>query len=274
MVVKVDNAGPARPQTGLDIADIVYEERVEGAATRFAAVFHSKGSGSVGPIRSARSTDIGILGSFSRPAFVFSGANEEFRRLVAGQQIVDLGADVWGGYWRSSQRRAPYNLYAKLSTVWNKAPGVAPKPHFAYRAAGTPSPASAASVSAITVSFDSNKVGYSWHAASGTWRRSQNGRSHSAASGARIAPKNVIVQNVRYDATGLTDVTGAPVPEARLVGSGTALVFTDGKVIPATWSKPSLASITTFIDSSGKAILLTPGQTWVELADPGATVWS
>jgi len=67
LAVKVDNYAQARPQSGLDMADIVFEEPVEGGITRYVAVFQCQGAPEVGPIRSARNIDIGILGQFGRP---------------------------------------------------------------------------------------------------------------------------------------------------------------------------------------------------------------
>ncbi|HET9769741.1 MAG TPA: DUF3048 domain-containing protein, partial [Acidimicrobiia bacterium] len=82
LVVKIDNAPKARPQVGLNQADVVFEEGVEGGITRFAALFHSEESKPVGPVRSARTTDIKLLSALRHPLFAYSGANATFQRYI------------------------------------------------------------------------------------------------------------------------------------------------------------------------------------------------
>ena len=61
LAVKIDDTAPAHPQAGLEDADIVYIEQVEGGLTRLAAIFSSKIPEVIGPVRSARISDIEIL---------------------------------------------------------------------------------------------------------------------------------------------------------------------------------------------------------------------
>ena len=92
LVVKVDNVD-AEPQSGLNQADIVFEEIVEGRATRFAAVFNSIEANPVGPIRSARTQDVNLLLSLNDPAIAYSGANEEVNAALqaAGFELFGEG---------------------------------------------------------------------------------------------------------------------------------------------------------------------------------------
>src|SRR5690606_28824069 len=76
LIVKVDNHEQARPQAGLNQADLVIEERVESNLSRLAAVFHSNDADPVGPVRSTRSTDIDIAALFGRPIYASSGGND------------------------------------------------------------------------------------------------------------------------------------------------------------------------------------------------------
>ena len=93
LVVKIDNVGAARPQQGINEADVVFEEMVEGGFTRFAAVFHSTPADPVGPIRSARSTDVALLAPLYHPLFSYSGANRDFQKLIRESSMVDVGVD-------------------------------------------------------------------------------------------------------------------------------------------------------------------------------------
>ena len=89
MVVKIDNHPSARPQAGINQADIIFEENVE-KLTRYAAVFHSEGSDPVGPIRSGRFQDINLVGSLNKPLFVWSGGNRQVSSAIGKSDLVDL----------------------------------------------------------------------------------------------------------------------------------------------------------------------------------------
>ena len=121
--MKIDNAtGARRNHSGLAVADIVFEEIVEGSITRFAAVFHSQGSDVVGPIRSGRSQDVDLLTSFVEPLFAWSGGNAGVTRLIAESPLTDLNAVRGGkGYYRGSGTQ-PHNLYNSTDALWAQTP--------------------------------------------------------------------------------------------------------------------------------------------------------
>jgi hypothetical protein len=286
LVVKIDNAdgdgaaNQARPQTGLNQADVVYEEKVEGAVTRLAAIFHSEDSAPVGPVRSARSTDVQIFSPLNRPLFAWSGANPTFAAIIRDSPIVDVGYDAaTGAYGRRSDRIAPHNLYSSTPDLYALAPpdSKAPPALFLYRAASEPLGAGAVPIGSIHLDFGggggSAPVDYGWDPARGGFGRNQRGTADVDEADVQIAPNNVIVQFTNYIDTGITDVVGTPVPEAQLVGTGRALILTNGNVIEAVWTKTAPEAVATYADSTGKPIKLTPGRTWVELVpDGGATV--
>ena len=116
LVVKVDNVD-AEPQSGLNQADIVFEEIVEGQATRFAAVFNSMEANPVGPIRSARTQDVNLLLSLNDPAIAYSGANEEVNAALqaAGFELLSEGSP---GFFRRDDLEAPHNLFANVAALW------------------------------------------------------------------------------------------------------------------------------------------------------------
>jgi len=278
LVVKIDNVDVgARPQSGINQADIVFEEKVEGPNSRFAAIFQSADAPLVGPIRSGRTTDLAILDALNKPLFVFSGANPTFRPRFAEANIVDLGADDLanaGLYERIAGREAPYNLYSDTGKVWGKAGGDRPpRAMFTYRKADE-GPSSGRPVSGLRYEWGGGKnpVGFTWDATKRSWTRTQNDTPHVDDKGVQIAPINVLVFYVDYIDTGVRDVAGTPVPEAVFDGTGEALVFTDGQLVQATWSK-SVESPVVVADNDGKAVGLTPGRTWIALVPKGlATV--
>jgi hypothetical protein len=276
LVVKIDNVEPkARPQVGINQADVVYEERVEGSVTRLMLIFHSTESAPIGPVRSARSTDIALYSPLNRPLFAWSGANDTFAGLVRESNIVDVGhTPAEDQYYRDRGRSAPHNLFINgylemLAT--HQADGGAAPPLFGYRAPGEGLGAGATPVGSVHLVYGSTAgnapVDYTWTGSG--WARSQKGTPHVDAAGAQVAPPNVIVQLVDYVGTGVGDQFGADIPEAALVGEGEAWVLTGGHMVPARWVKPAPEAVTTYLDAAGAPVKLTPGTTWVALVPNG-----
>ena len=262
-VVKVDNGSRARPQSGLNLADIVVEEEVEGGITRFAAIFHSQSS-VVGPIRSARTTDIGIVSGLGSPLLMYSGANELTDTIIRSQPTIqNRNAGTSSGYWRNSSRRAPSNLYSDTAPHWASAAGGPPPPQFAYRSAGEAVTAGGVADGELTVAYRANTAGWKWNGSA--WLRTQGGNAHMTASGEQVSAANVVVIEAREVATGMVDSSGSTVPEFVFVGTAKATVFTAGQRIEGNWTRPTLASVATLTNANGDVIELTPGRTWVQL---------
>jgi hypothetical protein len=281
LAVKIDNVEPkSRPQIGLNQADVVYEERVEAAVTRFLALFHSHDSMPIGPVRSARTSDIGLFQPLGQPLFAWSGSNAIFVeriRSVGGHVDIGYGASP-GLYARAGNRAAPHNLMLRSAgTAWGSAPaGATPPatPLFSYRAPGE-APQGGRGVRGVRIVFatgaGSAPVQYVWNGTG--WARSQSGTPHVDAEGVQIAPENVIISYTPYASSGVNDSFGVPIREAQLIGQGEALVLTGGRAYAARWTKPRHNAPTQYTDPSGKPIRLTPGRTWVALPEPGTTVF-
>lgn len=276
LVVKLDNAPLGRPQAGINNADVVVEEAIEGGITRLFAVFHSTEADVVGPVRSARSTDVTLAAALGRPLFAYSGANGAFLELVRSSPVVDRGADVLAGaYRRERGRRAPYDLFSSTAALREGVEaGTSPGPLFVYRGDGAPLVAAGAEpATPVQITFpgrSATEAGWEWDADGRTWARTQNGTPHVDADRGRVAPVNVVIQFTSYRDTELLDQSGAAVPEAELVGEGDAWVLTDGQVVVGRWRRPSPEVATEYLDADGRPITLTPGRTWVELAPPGS----
>jgi hypothetical protein len=283
LVVKLDNVGDARPQVGIVEADVVFEEQVEGGFTRFAAVYHSTASDPVGPIRSARSTDIALLAPLYHPLFSYSGANRDFKKLVRESDMIDVGVENFPGkYFRDNngggvKRSSVHNLFSNTSALHGLAApdAQAPPPLFAYRHDGTrPSEPEARPVSRVQMTWSykgkvRTTVSYDWDPGVRGWTRIQNGALHTDAAGRKVAPANVVVQFVTYHDTGYRDSSGAEVPEADVVGTGEGWYLSEGYLVPVIWEKRDADHVTTFRGKDGRHARLIPGRTWVELVPPG-----
>jgi hypothetical protein len=265
LVVKIDNAPGARPQTGFNEADIVFEEIVNDNLTRFAMVFQSHGSDPVGPVRSGRLQDIDLFGMFHRPLFAWSGGNGTVTAAVRASDLVDLSANRTPAYYRATNRNVPHNLYSNTSKLWTFAPaGAAPPPQqFVYRADGA-TPAGTASPG-VTIKLDAIDVVWTWDATIGQYRRQMEGKPHNDAAGGQITDANVVVLAMNY----LPGISGSP--DAQTIGSGEAFVFSAGNYVHGTWSRADRLSPFVLTADDGTPILLTPGRTFIELPRVGET---
>lgn len=265
-VVKIDNGPAAAPHIGLNAADIVIEEEVEGGVTRFAAIFQSQSS-IVGPVRSGRTTDLTLVSSLGEPLLLYSGANLVIDGIIRRQPLIqNRSAETSSGYWRDESRSAPSNLFTDTAPHWASAMGGAPAPQFAYRDANESADGFVADT--IEVDYAANRA--VWHWQRGMWHRSQRGERHELVGGEQVTADNVIVVEADEVDTGLVDASGGTVPEFVFVGTGRAVVFTDGKRIEGSWTRPSMASVATLARPSGEIIELSPGRTWIELVATGS----
>ncbi len=267
LTVKIDNTPAAHPQFGINDADVVYEEIVEGGITRLAAVFQSRLPGVIGPVRSVRRTDRLIVSPLGG-LFAFSGGAAYALNSIATApaQLFDE-ASAGSAMFRTPLRAPPHNLLLDPTRLLAEArPARAPQPLFTYVAAG--SPPHGAPVGSFSVNFPAGyAVSYTWDAAHRAWDRSIFGAPDITAAGVRVAPTNVVVIQVTY--IGGVGALGA---EADLLGHGPALVFSDGRLQRGGWFRSRLLHPMALRDASGRVIALRPGSTWIELEAPGQTV--
>lgn len=268
MTVKIDNNVQARPQSGIDKADVVYEEFTEGI-TRFVVVFQSADADQVGPVRSVRPADP-VIAFPLRGILAFSGGSKAVLALVPGapvQPVTENNTDVMK---RRSGRAAPHNLYTSTTGLATKVKAGTPAPpkFGAFLTAGaTFQAAGATPVPGFGLTpAPGVTAAYRWDGPSGTWKRSTDGKPHMLEGNAQIAPQNVIVQTTPY----LVFQGDSKVMYPEVRGTGDAVVFAAGMTVKAKWSKPTPEAMTTYTDTAGAPIVLPPGQTWVHLVAPGA----
>lgn len=276
VVVKVDNGPEARPQAGLDKADVIIEEKVEGAITRLLVVFHSEDAELVGPVRSVRSTDAPLVSTFGG-VFAFAGGIPPFVALAKAAPVTVISEQIRPDAFKlRADRRRPFKTYASTKRLRSLAGSrTEPPPRlFELLAAGEPfNPTSALPATHATVVFGGlTKSSWDYDVASAQWRRSTNGTPHVIEGGGQLSFTNVIIQRTAYRGTRFTDTSGSKVDEAVVVGSGDAVILSGGKQIAAKWSKPSATSVTAYTDSAGTPIRLTPGRTWISLPPTAAAI--
>jgi len=268
LAVKVDDYSAARPQSGIDKADIVFEEPVEGGITRYVAIFQCQQASLVGPIRSARNIDIGILGEFGQPLLVHVGgiapvlANIETSPLIN----IDLG-DYPSVVQNVPGRVAPYDTYASTAALWRLHPDdtTPPVPVFSF----STTPPAGIPVGTVTIPFSGEAdVVWSYSASEHQYLRFYGSSPDVINGGGQESAANVIVQFVQISyGPWLENSLGGLEVQANLYdgSSGQAEVFSNGQEVAGTWQRSSLGSATRLTASDGSPITLLPGRTWVEL---------
>ncbi len=258
VAVKVDNSSSSAPQLGLDAADIVTEQLVEGGTTRLAVLYYSQLPEVAGPVRSMRATDIGIVNP-ANAVLVASGGAGKTRARVDGAGI-DTFPEGSVGYQRASDRPAPYNLMMDLpELVGLLEPDEPPPPYLPF---GGDDLAGGEPAAEFDVVFSGGHT-TSWRYAPNT---AYTRPDSYAKAGADFVPDNVLVLRVKIGDAGYSDPAGNPVPETIYEGTGQAMLFSGGTVVEATWVKPEPRSPLRLNTRSGDPLQVPPGRTWIELA--------
>lgn len=268
LAVKIDNHPRGRPQWGLDVADAIIEENVEGV-TRFIGLFHSNLPGRAGPVRSARTGDLDLFAAMNRPVLAWSGGNPGVTTWInaaaQARLLVDFTAQTNPCYERNSSRSAPHNLLIDPLCAVNTAfePGPA-QPLWDIDGAWKPGPGVATRPdSSFDVPMDGVRVTWNWDGALKVYVRSQNGQRHIATSGNPIVMNNVVELYTAHPPSPVDARSPNPVT----VGGGRAVVHRDGVAIEARWSRPTAYDAFEFTDvETGKPVPLDQGRTFLELA--------
>ena len=275
LAVKVENTDAAYPLTGLDKADMVYEEVVEGGITRFVAIFHCRDANRVGPVRSARTTDPKILAPLQQqPLLGYSGgAPKVVKGLVAAGVVQLTEANTPDAFTRDGGRVAPHNLFASTAVLWRAGEKqvddpATPRAAFTF---GEGLPEKSKKAGTIDITFSTlSSTGWEW--GGGRWTRLLSGAPMALESGAPIEAENVVVQVVDVSQDTIVDASGSFSPLVEMIGSGKAWVFRDGRAIAGTWERDGEGDLTTFRTKDGDEIALSPGSTWVELVPAEGSV--
>lgn len=264
LVAKIDNNASAVPNhSGLAVADIVFEEIVEGRTTRFAAVFHSQSSEPIGPIRSGRTQDINLFTSFNFPLFVWSGGNPNVTRTINESQLINMGPSNASGYYRGPGG-APHNLYTSTDAIWFQTPEGHPGPPPAQlRYLEVDDEFGGEPTAGVKVRVGGENIEWTWNPEFEKFDRSQRGRAHDDNVFGRIRATNVIVLGVEY-APSAADRRS---PEAQTIGEGPAYFFSGGELIEGTWKREFSLFPIEYFDADGEPVEFAVGNTWIELAD-------
>jgi hypothetical protein len=277
VAVKIDNVDAARPQTGINQADVVYEEMVEGGLSRLAAIYQSQYPTLVGPVRSGRLTDAGIADDLNHPVLAYSGTNAIFLPILQSQPVTGINAENHPALFpQNGNLPAPHNTFTNVQALAGLSTTHAPPPPlFSYLLPRTVFGGRGATPARhIGISFPSAQVTWDYYPQVKGWLRGQDGTADLDSAHQQVEAANVVVLFVTYITSGIASGEGVaptPIPEGILTGSGQAWFLSAGKLLKGTWSRQSLTSVAQYRSLSGAPIRLTPGRTWVELVPTGST---
>jgi hypothetical protein len=288
LIVKIENSPQARPQAGLDRADVVLEELVEGGMTRFISLFHADLPDDVGPVRSARPVDVALGSGFGQPVFAYSGARPAVQSLLRSSPLIALEEGA-PGFHRVLDRRSPHDLFVRPAeaVAAGVARGAGPIVAPGWAFSEDPPPGAVEAVCDDTAPQDdggtagsdclrpgdeihvdmstSSRTGFVYDEAAGVYRRDQGGQPSVVTGDGRIGAANVVVLATRHYTDGCCDSNGAPYAETAVVGEDVAIVLRDGQRYDARWRKTADAAPLELLGSDGEPFPLRPGPTWILL---------
>lgn len=262
LAVKIDNVQAARPHTGLGAAEVIYVEPVEGGLTRLAAVYTARLPRVVGPVRSARESDVRLLAQYGAPTLAFSGAAPEIRPALRGSPLrLAPPPRVPGAYFREGARPQPHNLFVRPARLPG---GRGPAPRHVLDFG--PAPAGGAPTARRAVRFPAAGFGFTWVPRQARWLVSMNGTPMRSTESGRVSAATVVVQRVALrKGTRVRDAAGYVSPVVRTVGTGKATVLRNGRSFAATWSRPVPGKGTTFTVRGDTPLPMAEGPVWILL---------
>jgi hypothetical protein len=271
LAVKIDDTNAAHPQIGLEDAEIVYIEQVEAGLTRLAAIFSTVIPQRVGPVRSARISDIDLLNQFGRVAFAYSGAQRKLLPVIAAANLQDMGAQRQSPtiYTTDPNRVSPVAMVLRADLLMQR---IKEKKLTVDNAKSVgfvfgDSPKGGKSIEKVVMNWPSATYSATWSAAESRWHLSHNGKLNLADSGVVLGPTTLVIQMVKISPSEYGDKFGGITPFSETIGTGRAYVLRDGEVFTTTWNRAFLDSGTTFSLADGSEMNFAAGQIWVALTD-------
>ncbi len=271
LAVKIDDTSLARPQIGIENADVVYIEQVEGGLTRLAAIFSSVIPQSIGPVRSARISDIDILAQYGKVIFSYSGAQRAMLSVIANSNVWDYGAQRQSPtiYTRDASRPAPYNMVLRgdllLEKVKTDERDVAISKSIGWNFGKAP--AGGVAIDSVSVKWPASKYEATWSSNEKRWLLSNAGVANLAAGGTQLGATTFVIQDVKMSDSIYRSADGGYTPLSETVGTGTGYILRDGRSFKANWSRPTAEAGTTWTLANGSEIKFAPGSVWVALTD-------
>ena len=272
LVVKIDDTNAAHPQIGVESADVVYVEQVEGGLTRLAAIYTSKLPPLIGPIRSARISDIELLAQFGRVGFAYSGAQSKMRPVIAAANLENLSAErnPPSIYGKDPDRPGPVDMILNPDLLLERA-NANPKIRIETATASVfpfgDAPKGETNTAVAKVKWPSAKYELRWDSTNEKWLIYFNEKPNMAANGEHLYADTAIIQIVSITPSIYGDKFGEITPFSKTIGSGKAVMLRDGFSYQIRWQRNLESDVTTWMSEDGGVANFKPGRTWIFLTD-------
>ena len=272
LVVKIDDTNAAHPQIGVESADVVYVEQVEAGLTRLAAIYTSKLPPLIGPIRSARISDIELLAQFGRVGFAYSGAQSKMRPVIAAANLENLSAErnPPSIYGKDPNRPGPVDMILKPDLLLERA-NSNPKIRIETATASVfpfgDAPKGETNTAIAKVKWPSAKYELRWDSTNEKWLIYFNEKPNMAANGEHLYADTAIIQIVSITPSIYGDKFGEITPFSKTTGSGKAVMLRDGFSYQISWQRNLETDVTTWMSQDGGVANFKPGRTWIFLTD-------
>jgi hypothetical protein len=272
LAVKIDDTNAAHPQVGLNSADVIYIEQVEGGLTRLAAIFTDKIPDLIGPVRSARISDIEILEQYGRVGFAYSGAQSKMRPILAAANLENMSAErnPPSIYQSDKTRYAPTNMMVDAKALLKKTIEDEGKKIDTVKSIGWQfgkGSELAKDLASAEVKWPAAKYGMTWSKSEKRWLLTFNGKPNLDSNGRQLGSANFVIQKVAITDSIYGDKFGGVTPMSNTVGSGTGYLLRDGKIVSIKWDRPSTQVGTIWTLTDGTVANFADGQVWIALTD-------
>jgi hypothetical protein len=270
LAVKIDDTRAAHPQVGIENADVIYIEQVKAGLTRLLAIYSSAYPPKVGPIRSARISDIDILAEYGRAGFAFSGAQQKMYPVIASANLANLGAqrNPPSVYFRDQLRRSPTNMFLYpeklLETDKNAAMiDFVKEPGWTFGE----KPDLGQEIMSAKVFWPNAEYEARWSMAEDRWLIFFNGLPNTNPEGYHLGSPTFIIQKVNIIASSFGDKFGGVTPKHEVIGEGDGYLLRDGEMFPLTWKRATAEAPTQWFLSDGSSAPFDRGQIWIALTN-------
>ena len=265
--VKFDDTSAAHPQDGVESADIVYITEVEAGFTRLMGIYSSNYPEVLGPIRSARISDLSILGEYGKVGYLYSGAQSKMRPVISAANLVNLSAErnPPSIYFNDPARRSPYSMMVRPNLLLEKAGDVelAKEPGWKHGARAE----DAKKIISAKVEWPNASYEALWSFDEKRFLLKHNGRANIASSGIQLGSTMMVIQMVKISPSEYGDKFGGVTPKSEVIGSGHGYLLRNQRVVKALWNRASLSEPTTWSLEDGSPAYFARGQIWFFLTN-------
>ncbi len=265
--VKFDDTSAAHPQDGVESADIVYITEVEAGFTRLMGIYSSNYPEVLGPIRSARISDLSILGEYGKVGYLYSGAQSKMRPVISAANLVNLSAErnPPSIYFNDPSRRSPYSMMVRPNLLLEKAGDVelAKEPGWKHGARAE----DAKKIISAEIEWANASYEAVWSVEEKRFLLKHNGKANIASSGIQLGSPMMVIQMVKISPSEYGDKFGGVTPKSEVIGSGHGYLLRNQRVVKVLWNRASLSEPTTWSLEDGSPAYFARGQLWFFLTD-------